>query len=104
MLDDLRAGRIVPWMSDVVFLPQGLQFRRSKILRLASGKFDILPYERIRGVHIDNGIFYLYSTVEDKPVLGKPVNSANFFPGYVVVLKLLEHVAQASHLPLQSQD
>jgi hypothetical protein len=74
------------------------------MLGLVSGALDILPYERIRGVHIENGALYLYSTVESKPVLVKPVNSVNLFPGYVVVLKLLEHVAQASHVRLQSQD
>ena len=41
-----HAGRVagrpaVPWMSDVVFLPQGLQFRRSKMLGLASGPVEI---------------------------------------------------------------
>ena len=42
MLGELRAGHRVPWMSDLVFLPQGLQFRRAKMLGFASGPVEIL--------------------------------------------------------------
>ena len=90
MLSDLRAGRTVPWTSDIVFLPQGLQFRRSKMLGLASGPVEIMPYEQIRGVDVNEGVFNLYSKSEAKPVVSKPVGSANFFPGYFVVLTLQE--------------
>ena len=90
MLGELRAGRTVPWTSDVVFLPQGLQFRRSKMLGLASGPVEILPYEQIRGVNLNEGVFYLYSKAEAKPVISKPVGSANFFPGFFAVSALLD--------------
>ncbi len=90
MLGDLRAGRSVPWMGDVVFLPQGLQFRRAKLLGLASGPVELLPYEQIRSVNLSAGVFYLYSKAEAKPLITKPVGSANFFPGYAVVLTLLD--------------
>ena len=90
MLSELRAGRPVPWTSDVVFLPQGLQFRRPKMLGLASGPVEILPYEQIRGVNLDEGVFHLFSKAEAKPVISKPVGTANFFPGYFVVLTLLD--------------
>jgi len=88
MLADLQAGRTVPWTSDVVFLPQGLQFRRSKMLGLASGPIEILPYEQIRSVNLNEGVFYLYSKAEAKPVISKPVGSANFFPGFFAILTL----------------
>ena len=88
MLCELRARRTVPWMSDVVFLPQGLQFQRSKMLGLASGPLEILPYEQIGNVNLKEGVFSLYSKVEVKAVLSKPVGAANFFPGYFVVLTL----------------
>jgi hypothetical protein len=90
MLGELRAGRAVPWTSDVVFLPQGLQFRRAKMLGLASGPVEVLPYEQIRGVNLHEGLFCLYSKAEAKPVISKPASSANFFPGYMVVLALLD--------------
>ena len=90
MLDDLRAGQTVPWMGDVAFLPQGLQFRRAKMLGLASGPVEVLPYGQIRSADLNEGAFSLYSKAEAKPVLSKPVGSANFFPGYVVVLTLLD--------------
>ena len=88
MLCELRAGRAVPWTSDVVFQPQGLQFRRSKMLGLASGPVEILPYEQIRGVNLNEGVFNLFSKAEAKPVISKPVSSANFFPGFFAVLAL----------------
>jgi uncharacterized membrane protein HdeD (DUF308 family) len=90
MLSDLRAGHAVPWMNDVVFLPQGLQFRRSKMLGLASGPPEVLPYQQIRGVNINEGVSYLYSTTEAKPVICRPAESPNFFPGYFTVLTLLD--------------
>jgi hypothetical protein len=89
MIADLRAGRIVHWMSDVVFLPQGLQFRRAKLLGLASGPVEILPYARIGNVKIDSQTFFLYSAAEVKPLISKPVSTANFYPGYAVVVALL---------------
>ncbi|MGA2256699.1 MAG: hypothetical protein ABSG53_18785 [Thermoguttaceae bacterium] len=99
MLNDLRAGRTVPWTSDVVFLPQGLQFRRSKMMGLASGPAEILPYEQIRGVNLNDGVFYLYSKAEAKPVISKPVGSANFFPGFFAVLTLQEQAGNVGIPP-----
>ncbi len=89
MLGDLRAGRTVPWMNDVVFLPQGLQFRRSKMLGLASGPLEVLPYEQIRVANLNSGVFCLYSKADAKPVISRPVGSTNFFPGYFAVMALL---------------
>ncbi len=90
MLSALRAGRTVPWTDDVVFLPRGLQFRRSKLLGLASGPVEILPYEQIRNVDLNEGVLHLYSKAEAKPVINKPSNTLNFFPGYFLVLSLQE--------------
>ena len=88
MIGALRAGRSVPWMNDVVFLPQGLQFRRSKMLGLASGPVEVLPYGQIRGAHLKDGVFNLYSTAEAKPVLSRPAGAVNLFPGYYALLAL----------------
>ena len=77
-------------MSDLVFLPQGLQFRRSKLLGLASGPVEVLPYSRIGNVNIDGQTFYLYTAAEAKPLISKPVGAVNFYPGYAVILELLE--------------
>jgi len=90
MLCELRAGRAVPWTSDLALLPQGLQFRRSKMLGLASGPIEILPYGEIQAVDLNakEGLFHLYSKAEAKPVLSKPVGSANFYPGYFAVMTL----------------
>jgi hypothetical protein len=99
MLRDLRAGRVVRWMDDVVFLPQGLQFRRSKMLGLAVGSVAVLPYEQIRGMNCSQGVFHLFSKGEVKAVLSKPVGAANFFPGYFVISMLLEPAGKAAQGP-----
>ena len=99
MLCQLRSGGAVPWMSDVVFLPQGLQFRRSRMLGLASGPPEILPYGQIRGVNLNEGAFSLYGDAEAKPLISKPVGSPNFFPGYYAVValqKLAQNIPNSS--------
>ncbi len=98
MLEELRAGRRVSWANDVTFLPEGLQFRRSKMLGLANGPVEVLPYGQIRGVNLDQGVFSLYSKAEAKPVISRPSSSANFFPGYYAVLTLL-----AQNIPSSSR-
>ena len=90
MLSELRCGRVVQWLSDVALLPQGVQFRRSRMLGLASGPPEVLPYDQVRGANIDQGAFHLFSKAEAKPVLSKPANSANFFPGFFAVLTMQE--------------
>ena len=68
-------------MSNVVFLPQGLHPRRAKMLGLASGPVEVLPYGQIRGVNINDGVFYLHSKAEAKPVLSRAGRLREFLPG-----------------------
>ena len=96
MIDDLRAGRAVPWVRDVVFLPKGLQFQRSKMLGLARGPVEVLPYGQIRCVSLQNFFFEIYSRAEAKPVLVVSSMFPNSYPGYFVVLTLLAGGAQES--------
>jgi hypothetical protein len=83
MLRELRAGNPVPWMSGVVFLPEGLQFRPGSMLPV-----EMLPYGEISDSRSDQGFFYLFSKTEPKAVISRPVSSANFFPGYRVMAAL----------------
>ncbi len=89
MLEDLRCGRAVPWTSDVKLLPQGVQFRRARMLGLVSGPVEVLPYGQIRDATLKDGMFYLYGNSEAKPLLSKPVGSANFFPAYYTLGEVL---------------
>jgi hypothetical protein len=88
MFCQLRDGQPVAWGTDMVFLPQGLQFRRSKMFGLSSGPAEVLPYDRILGSNIEKGVFYLFSKGEPKPVLSKQASAANFFPGFFLLLTL----------------
>jgi hypothetical protein len=88
MLRDLRAGSPVPWMSGVVFLPEGLQFRRK-----IGFPVEMLPYGEIRETRSDQGVFYLFSKTEPKAVISRPVDSTNFFPGYRVMAALQKETA-----------
>jgi hypothetical protein len=90
MLQQLRSGRPVTWMNDVVLLPEGLQFRRSKLFGLASGPVEVLLYGQIAGVGIAEGSMYLHNVAESQSVLSKPDSSPNFYPGYLALLRLWE--------------
>jgi hypothetical protein len=96
MYCELRAGKPVRWGDDAVFLPQGLQFRRPKMLGLSSGPVEVLPYEQIRGTNMEQGVFYLFSKKEPRSVYSKQVGSANFFPGFFLLLMLQEGMADGA--------
>jgi hypothetical protein len=95
MFCQLREGKPVPWGSDVVFLPQGLQFRRPKMLGLSSGSGEILPYDQIRGTNMEQGVLYFFSKAAPKAVFSKQVASPNFFPGLFLLLTMQQGQANA---------
>jgi hypothetical protein len=89
MIVDIRAGRAVPWTSDMVLLPEGLQFRRPKKLGRTAGQVEILPYAQIRNANIDRGVFALYDgNAEAKPLISTPVGAVNFYPGFFAIMAM----------------
>jgi hypothetical protein len=96
MFGEIRAGAAVPWGNDVVFLPAGLQVRRSTMLGLGSAAPEVLPYSQIRGTNMEKGVFFLFSKGAAKPFFSKPVASPNFFPGYYLLLTLINITQQSA--------
>ncbi len=96
MFCEIREGKSVPWGGDAVFLPSGMQLRRSKMLGFSSAAAEVLPYDQIRGTNMQQGVLYLFSKSEPKSVFSKPVASANFFPGYYLLLTLLDITRQTA--------
>ena len=79
MLLELRAGKPVPWMSGIVLLPEGLQFRRGS---MPASSTEVLRYSEIGDTRVNQGTFYLFSKMEPRAVVSRPTSSTNFFPGY----------------------
>ncbi len=84
MVRQLAAGEAVPWTGDLVLLPQGLQFRPGGFLGRKPP--EVLPYERIRGFDMQQGVFFVWSQESEKPVIRQPVSAPNFFPGFYALL------------------
>jgi hypothetical protein len=89
MLCQLKEGRPVAWTPDMTFLPEGLQFRRTKAFGIANQPPQVIPFDQIRGVDMKQGVFYLWSRTAPKPIIFKPISTPNFFPGFFVILTKL---------------
>jgi hypothetical protein len=90
MLRYFSEGNAVGWTANMAFLPAGLQFRRAAALGLGRKPPELLPYDQIRGVNIQAGVFYLWNRTEPKPIISQPVSTPNFFPGYYMIWQLLQ--------------
>lgn len=84
MVRQLAAGQSVPWTQSLVLLPDGLQYRPQGFL--GSKPPELLPYERIRGFDMQQGILYVWSHGSEKPVVRQAVSAPNFFPGFYALL------------------
>ena len=91
MLRDFRQGKSVPWGLDKVFLPQGLQFRQATTAP-PSEPAEVIPYAQIRAATIEKGCMSLFSNDEPGPVFRTVTHTSNFFPGFYLLLTLLDIV------------
>ena len=87
MAQQLAAGRAVIWTDGLRFLSEGLEYR-------AKGLFGrkppvIIPYSQIHGCDIDTGMFHLWIYDQKKPVAKESIARPNFFPGYLLLSRLL---------------
>ena len=90
MIGQLRAGDRVEWTTDMTFSREGLVFRRAATFGFGRKPLELLPYNQIRGVDMQAGFFYLWNQTEPKPIITKPVSTPNFFPGFYVILSVLQ--------------
>jgi hypothetical protein len=101
MAGELAAGRAVAWTPNLEFTPQGLRYRPSSMF--GRKDFEFLPLAEYGGQSMNQGSFYLFSTLKQKHVMSEQCSAENFFPGYYLLLKLFhsepaEPPAEASPL------
>jgi hypothetical protein len=87
MAQQLTGGRAVIWTDGLRFLPEGLEYS-------AKGIFGrkppiLIPYSQIHGCDAETGTFYLWMYGKKKPVAKESVARPNFFPGYLLLARLL---------------
>jgi hypothetical protein len=87
MAQQLALGRAVIWTDGLRFLPEGLEYR-------AKGLFGrkppvMFPYSQIHGCDADAGTFHLWIYGQKKPVAKESVARPNFYPGYLLLARVL---------------
>jgi len=94
MAQQLASGRAVIWTDGLRFLPEALEYS-------AKGIFGrkppvMIPYSQIHGYDAESGTLYLWMYGQKKPVAKESVARPNFFPGYLLLARLLAARPSAS--------
>jgi|GEM_PF-855817 len=102
MAQQLAGGRAVVWTDGLRFLPEGLEYS-------AKGLFGrkppiMIPYSQIHGYDAETGTFYLWVYGKKKPEAKESVARANFFPGYLLLARLLANRPSASLTQLAASE
>jgi hypothetical protein len=97
MAQRVSNGEAVPWIHNLTFMPEGLDYRPSGFFGSKEPVF--IPYGSIFNWNLEAGTFYLWQKGKKKPVIQEGVGQANFFPGYT----LLEMLSKVSHEPAESE-
>jgi hypothetical protein len=65
--------------------------------------FEFLPFESYGGQNMEQGVFYLFSNLQPKPITNEQCSAENFYPGFVLLLQLC-HSAPVESPPPESRD
>lgn len=87
MAQQLAGGRAVIWTDGLRFLTEGLEYRAKWLFGRKAPV--IFPYSQIHGYDADTGTFHLWIYGNKKPVAKESVARPNFFPGYLLLGRLL---------------
>jgi hypothetical protein len=49
----------------------------------------LVPYDRITGIDVTDGLFHLWIAGQKKPAVKEQVSQPNFFPGYLFLTRLM---------------
>jgi len=99
MAGELAAGQAVTWTPNLQFLPQGIRYRPAGMF--GRKDFELLPFESYGGQNMDQGVFYLFSNLQPKPVTNEQCSAENFFPGFFLLLQLC-HAPPAEAPPAEA--
>ena len=86
-------GNDTVWTKNLTFTEAGLRYRPSGFF---GGKKEelLLPWEQLHGFDVQEGIFYLWETGNEKPIANEEVSAPNFFPGYYLLAMMTSPEAQ----------
>ena len=87
MAAQFARGKTIVWTEGLRFFPEGLEYR-------AAGFFGrkppvVIPYSQIHGYDTHQGMFWLWVYGRKKPVVRENMALPNFFPGYILLLRML---------------
>ena len=77
-------GNDTVWTKNLTFTEAGLRYRPSGFFG-GKKEEELLPWERLHGFDVQEGIFYLWETGNEKPIANEEVSAPNFFPGYYLL-------------------
>ncbi len=89
MANELAAGNVTPWMSNIRFRPDGLEYNASGFLRTKK-ETTLMPHADYGGWNVQGGTFLLFARGNSKAVLKAQTSEPNFFPGFYL-LQLIYH-------------
>jgi hypothetical protein len=84
----LAQGERVPWTSRLAFLSDGLEFRPAGLLGRKTA--EVVPYGELRTFSMNGGVFQLWRSQRKKAILREEISKPNFFPGFFLLLALIE--------------
>ena len=91
MIQQLATNQIVPWTTNLTFQREGIQYRPAGWV--SRGEPQFMKYDDYGGYNVDQGVFYLYLKGQQKPITNEQISAPNFFPGFVMLLRML-HVKE----------
>ena len=86
LLDELSKGNRVQWTPNLVFLPDGIEYRPGGFL--GRKEAQILRFNELHGFDIQEGTFHLWARNIEKSVMQESIGATNFFPGYYALINL----------------
>ncbi len=96
MHERLAAGEEVRWTNNLTFRPDGIVYRPAGWVGRKEPAF--LPFEQYGGYNLDQGVFYLFAKGTPKAVMTENFSEANFFPGYYLLLMMLDSPADGESI------
>jgi hypothetical protein len=89
MLTEWSEGKSVAWTKNITFHKETIEYRPSGFVgRKASVH---MPFANYGGWNMGDGFFYLFEQGTKNAVFSEAVSSANFFPGFFMLLQLFHN-------------
>ncbi|HJT32582.1 MAG TPA: hypothetical protein VJ783_11110 [Pirellulales bacterium] len=87
MNEQLAAEGAVAWAASLTFLAHGLEHYPAGLLGRKDATF--IPYSSCRHLQITDGVLKIFDLRSDKPLFSLKTSEENFFPGYLVLRRLI---------------